>query len=52
MYAHMSAIPLKAAKKTHWAESGGNGWTGLDDERDKQQVEGTRRGPSRRRHPH
>ena len=37
--------PIKGNPKTHWAESGGNGWTVLDDERDQQQLEGTRRGP-------
>ena len=48
----MRAILLKAAQKTHWDESGGNGWTVLDEERDQRQVEGARIGPSKRRHPH
>ena len=31
----------KSCQKIQWAESGGNGWTALDDKRDGQ-VEGTR----------
>ena len=42
--------PIDGSPKTHWAESGGKGWTALDDERDQRQVEGMREGPSKRRH--
>ena len=48
----MHAILLNGSPKIHWAESGGNGRTVLDDEREQRQVEGTRRGLSKRRHPH
>ena len=39
--------PIEGSSKIHWAESGGNGRTVLDDERDKRQAERTRRGPSK-----
>ena len=51
LYARISAILLKAAPKTHWAESCGNGGTVLDDERDQLLAEGMRGGTSKRRYP-
>ena len=36
--------PIEGSPKTHWAESDGNGWTVMVDERDQRQVGGARRG--------
>ena len=44
--------PIEGSPKTHWDESGGNGWTVYDDESDQRQFEGTRSGPSKRWHQH
>ena len=43
---------ITGSPKAHWTESGGNGWTMMDDKRDQRQVEGIRRGPSKRRLSH
>ena len=44
--------PIEGSPRTHLSESGGNGWTVLDDKRDQRQVEATRIGPSKRWHSH
>ena len=45
-------MTIEGSPKTHWAESGGNGWWVLDDKIDQRQAEGTRRCLSERRNTH
>ena len=47
MYARMSTTLLKAAQNLIGLKA-----AVLDDERDQQQIAETRRGPTKRRHPH